>query len=259
MKILTTLASATALALTLAAAAAPAHATVFAQFTPDTNASDYRWINSGAANSGTGGHFFSVTGNTQTAAHGVATHFTFVDPALAALAFIPATFMLDATVSAGHPATVNGAGVFTETDLNGSFSFIYTGATQLNFHGSGIDLIHNSNLLSGVFTDAWIQGQGGSGSANLAHENGGSMHYTSDYEKFAHLSAGTEEFALNLLSATPNFGANAGKAMKTFRANGGGNFSFDAAPEPATWGLMIVGFGGVGAMVRRRRTATAFA
>jgi PEP-CTERM motif-containing protein len=29
------------------------------------------------------------------------------------------------------------------------------------------------------------------------------------------------------------------------------------APEPATWGLMLVGFGGLGAMLRRRRSAIA--
>ena len=32
-----------------------------------------------------------------------------------------------------------------------------------------------------------------------------------------------------------------------------------AIPEPTTWALMIFGFGGVGAMLRRRRTAVAFA
>ena len=34
---------------------------------------------------------------------------------------------------------------------------------------------------------------------------------------------------------------------------GGGN----QVPEPATWAMMILGFGGVGAMLRRRRTALA--
>lgn len=33
----------------------------------------------------------------------------------------------------------------------------------------------------------------------------------------------------------------------------------NAVPEPATWGLMIVGFGGVGAVLRRRRAAVALA
>jgi len=31
----------------------------------------------------------------------------------------------------------------------------------------------------------------------------------------------------------------------------------DAIPEPATWAMMIVGFGGIGAMMRRRRSAPA--
>jgi hypothetical protein len=33
--------------------------------------------------------------------------------------------------------------------------------------------------------------------------------------------------------------------------------SLTAVPEPAVWGLMIVGFGAVGALIRRRRTALA--
>ena len=34
-------------------------------------------------------------------------------------------------------------------------------------------------------------------------------------------------------------------------------FAFNGVPEPATWGLMIAGFGMVGAAARRRRTAVA--
>jgi hypothetical protein len=36
---------------------------------------------------------------------------------------------------------------------------------------------------------------------------------------------------------------------------GVGSTAFGGTPEPATWGLMLVGFGGLGAMLRRRRSA----
>ncbi|HEY0437685.1 MAG TPA: PEPxxWA-CTERM sorting domain-containing protein [Phenylobacterium sp.] len=262
MKFLTTFASAAALAATFAVSAAPAHAAVFAQFTPDSNVRNFRWINSGSANSGTGGHFISMATAAPTTAENVKTHFTFLDPNLSLLAFIPALLKVDASVANGHIAAVNGAGVWTQTNLDGNFSFTYTGATIANFNHSGITLVHNSNLLSGVFTDAWIQGAGGSGSFNVTNVNGGHVTYTSAYETFSHLAPGTEEFAFNLLSATPAFGANLTTgpgphvpkaALKSFRANGGGNFSFAPTPEPATWGLMIVGFGGMGLMLRQSR------
>jgi hypothetical protein len=135
------------------------------------------------------------------------------------------------------------------------FRFVYTGATISNYMGSGINLVHNSNLLSGIFTDGWIQGAGGSGSTNLSIGNGGTASYSSDYEHFLHLTPASEQFAFNLLSVTPAFGAATGKAMNSFRANGGGNFSFQAVgvPEPAAWALMIAGFAGVGGVLRRQR------
>jgi hypothetical protein len=263
MKAIATYLSAAALAAALVTAAAPASAAVFASFSPDAAAMDFKWINNGSTNNmGTGGHFFSIAPLTQSAVtpQGVATHFQFLDPALTALGFIPATFTLDATVTSGHPASLNGAGVYTETNVDGHFSFVYSGATTANFNGSGIGLTHGENLLSGVFTDAWIQGAGGSGSFNLAAINGGALSMTSALETFHNLTPGTEEFAMNLLAATPIFGANTNKALKSFRANGGGNFSFSAnVPEPQSWALMIVGFGGLGVIVRRRRAATAIA
>jgi hypothetical protein len=48
-----------------------------------------------------------------------------------------------------------------------------------------------------------------------------------------------------------------GSYTLTFIGNGsgsfGGNVSFSAVPEPATWGMMLLGFGAVGYAMRRRR------
>jgi hypothetical protein len=258
MKALTAFASAAALALTVAATAAPAHSAVFAQFTPDNRAMDFRWIKSGGSGStaGTGGHLFTVTPTTQnaTTAQGVATHFSFLDPALAALAFLPATFTLDATITnaLSHAATHSGP-QWTETNLDGHFSFIYSGAAMTI---GSVHLVHGENLLSGVFTDAFIQGAGGSGSINETSITGGTLTFTSAVEHFTNLIPGSEAYAFNLLAVSPAFGASLHKALNSFRANGGGNFSMlQAAPEPATWGLMIVGFGGMGMVFRSRRRA----
>jgi hypothetical protein len=265
MKALTTLVSAAALAVSISAASLPAHASVFAQFSPVSGSSDYKWVKSGGA--GTGGHFFSITAANQTTAHAVAATFSFVDPTYAALALLPAAFTIDATAATGNGAIFNSsAGTWTQTGLNGAFSLIYTGATHT--YGS-FTVVPGENLLSGSFTNAWIQGSGGSGSMNVTIGNGGSASFTSAVANLSGLVAGSQEFAMNLLAVTPHFGATAVldaqhhiigyKAMNSFRASGGGNFAAEGVPEPATWALMILGFGGAGAMLRRRRTAAAVA
>ncbi|MBU1377523.1 MAG: PEPxxWA-CTERM sorting domain-containing protein [Alphaproteobacteria bacterium] len=56
-----------------------------------------------------------------------------------------------------------------------------------------------------------------------------------------------------------------GSVIKTVEFSSTGNsFEFDSlasapVPEPASWALMIMGFGTAGAMIRRRRTASTFA
>lgn len=250
MKTLTKLLSAAAVAISLAAVAAPSQAAVFAQFSPLNQAANYRWTNNGAGNTGTGGTF-TASGNVA---------FSFLDPALIDIQFaLPTAFSASMTVANGNPATFTpGPNTWTQTHLNGSFSLIYTGATQL--FGT-ILVTHNSNLLSGNVTNAWIQGNGGTGSTNLSVGNGGTLTYTSDYEQFLNMAPGSQEFAFNLLGVTPTFGAvNGVTALNSFTANGGGNFSFATVPEAGTWALMIMGFGGVGVMLRnRRRQGAAFA
>jgi hypothetical protein len=242
VKVITAIASA-AIALSLAASA---QAAVFADFTPDTNSPDYTWTR--LANSGTGSQEGTLTSTN------IATHFSFLDPSLAALAFLPATFNLTAAVSTPTPA-VFASGAWTQNHLNSTgtgFSFIYSGP---NTTIDGHNLVQNVTvLLSGVFTDAYIQGFGSSGSANLQSGGSASVTYSSDIIDFSKVVPGTTAFALNLLSVSPTFTAGTGKALRSFTANGGGNFSADiSVPEPATWAMMLIGFGGIGLTVRNRR------
>jgi hypothetical protein len=247
------------LAASLCVASLPAHADVIAQFQPAARTADFRWVKSAG---GTGGHLFSVSDPTSTVKQGVASHFTFFDPALADMVFLPAVFTIDATVDEGNAATFNAASqTFTQTGLTGSFHFTYSGADTII---DGISLVNGEDLLSGDFTDAWIQGFNTSGSVNLTVGNGGSATFKSAVADFSHAVDGSQAFALNLLSVKPGFHADDGKSLDSFTGAGGGNLAQDVAagvPEPATWGLMIVGFGGIGALMRskRRRVAGALA
>jgi hypothetical protein len=239
---------AAALAISLSVAV-PAHAAVFAQFLPDTDKADFKWVNKG-----TGGDFISITNTGSTSPQAAAVHFDYLDPGLSTLGFLPAAFTLTSDSPSGNPAMPSCCGLLAQLDIGGSFSFIYTGPTMTV---GSITLHHDlTNLLSGVFTGAWIQGAGNSGSANLT-AGPGSVTFSSDLQSFTHDKPGSGEFAYNLLSVSPGFGAKPGKALNTFTANGGGNFSIVAIPEPASWALMILGFGGLGVALRRQRRMAA--
>ncbi|WEK44155.1 MAG: PEPxxWA-CTERM sorting domain-containing protein [Candidatus Sphingomonas colombiensis] len=79
----------------------------------------------------------------------------------------------------------------------------------------------------------------------------------------------------DLVFPSGNQSANGSNGVVTYNANGGplingatfsseqNSFEFDnlarAVPEPATWALMILGFGAIGGAMRRRRTSVAYA
>jgi hypothetical protein len=247
MKALTTFVSAAAIALSISAAAIPAHAAVFGQFDPNTNTSDYKWV---VGANGLGGSLFSVNSNSDTTAQGVDVQFSFIEPTFSALHDLDATFMISATAASDQLASEGSAGTWTQPGLTGNFSLIYNGPDQTL---GAFTLTTGEDLLSGSFTNAWIQGAGGTGSTNVTIGNGGGASYSSDVIDFSNVVPGSQEFAFNLGSVNPHFNANPNKSLNSFVANGGGNFSALGVPEPATWGLMIIGFGGMGALLRSNR------
>jgi len=258
MRALTKILSAAAVAASLAAMSAPAAAadvTTFANYSQATGGKFIRWTQSAA---GTGGSLFTSATSLGTTPGAEDTFFTFWDTPLVNL---NAKFTLMATVPNGHIATLSG-GRLTQANLGGEFSFIYSGA---DFSYGGVNFVHNvTNLLHGVFTGGSISGNRGatSGSADDATTSLGTITYTSDFYDFAD---GDRDFSIALtgitsgLNALPTAGAPT-RALRNFNASSGGQFSAVlAVPEPATWALMLMGFGGMGALLRRQRHAAALA
>jgi hypothetical protein len=238
-------AAAAALSLGVLASAASA-ATVFATTTTLARGNNFSFTNSG-------------TGGTLSGSGTTAFSFENLSTQLDNLQFLPASFSLSGVVT-NDAATFQGSptNLWTQTGVTGSFSYTYTGGdTTID----GISLTTGELLLKGTFTDAWIQGNGGTGSTNLSLGNGGVLTYTSGVAGVTPPAGSTAEFAYTLLNVTPNFGATSGDALNSFTAKGDGEFDFTGGgvPEPATWALMIMGFGGAGVLLRRRRQAATFA
>jgi hypothetical protein len=111
-----------------------------------------------------------------------------------------------------------------------------------------------ANLLTLAFTGATLAGSGGAG-ALFGSQPSGTVTYSSDFVDFTGQTAG--DFSLGFSGITPGF-----STTVAWSADAVGTFASDSAnipggggvPEPATWAMMIVGFGGVGALLRRRRT-----
>jgi len=275
MRKMTKFLSAAAMTLSVVALAPATQAAVFAQFSPVSNKTNFLWLNNGGVyavdpdgsgpikagdqtNTGSGGSFFSTATASASVAGATAIAFTlFDDPNLVNL---KASLFLTGT-AINTPTVYDGA-TFKQVNVNGSFDVIYTGNTARYLNGvkvaSGGTLVtKNSHLLTGTFTNAWLEGSGGAGSFDIDVSNGGHAIFASPYDPFTHIDPDSESFSIHLGANAPGFGAKTPgvTAMKTFRANGGGNFSDVALPEPSSWALMIMGFGGVGAVLRSRRRA----
>lgn len=196
----------------------------------------------------------SLTGGTLNASDQVL--FDFLLPGLSSTEF-NATYTMTGTIPTGTPAQNLGNSGFLEQDgVSGSFSFIYSGPTETV---DGLKYIQNvSNLLSGSLSNGIISGQSGSSSASFVDSanQGGSLTFTSDYLKLSSnpLANG---LSISMTSVLPLIFAVPGESLESFKSVTGGSFDSAtvilAVPEPATWSLMILGFGLAGLALRRRR------
>ena len=207
-----------------------------------------------------GGHLFTISSPTSTTPGAVQTEFSFLDPSLFGLGTLAASFRFNATATAGSAAQSLGSFVY-QPIFSGTFSFTYTGVADLKEGGTTYHT--GANLLSAVFTGGTIEGQTGatSGSATASSSvNGETITYSSDILAFT----GTveQDFAISLSSISRGLAALPNQALRSFGATTTGSFSTDpapsasATPEPATWAMLVTGFGLVG-LSRRRQVAAA--
>jgi hypothetical protein len=256
MRVLTT--AAIALAATLAAAApASAVVTTFASFGPGPGGANVRFVNAGS-NSNAVFYTTATSSGTTQAARRVS--FTFLQSAFNAIGAVNANWTLGGTVI-NTIATINGVNI-QQSNIAGSFSFISTSAITLG----STTYAAGSNLLSGTFTNASIQGVRNSSAAGFTGATPiSSISYTSDFLTF--VPGSSYDFAMSLSQIAPTLNAlptnlTPSRALRTFRAVAGGQFSSDPAPipnvpEPAIWLQLITGFGLVGLAARRRMAEVA--
>lgn len=142
------------------------------------------------------------------------------------------------------PAALNG-------EIQATMNFTSTGSPYdgtLSF----LRVSDNANLLTVSFTDATLTGGGSAGAFFDSEPGVGTIVYTSDFLDFSASTA--EDFSLSFSALSSAFGSASwtADATGTFASNSHeqpGGF----IPEPASWAMMILGFGGVGCVVRRRR------
>jgi hypothetical protein len=247
-----------ALAATLAAASpASAVITTFASFSPAAGGGNVRFLNTGSNSNAV---FFTTATSSSTVAGTRAVNFNFLNTAASAIGTVNANWTLNGVVNNTNASTLGG--FIIQPNIGGSFSFISTSAITLG----STTYATGSNLLSGTFTNAAIAGTrtgtsaGFSGSTPLS-----SIAYTSDFLTFA--PGSNYDFAMALVQINPSLNAlpingTPTRALRSFRAVAGGQFSSDPAPfaaipEPATWLQLLAGFGIIGFAARLRRAKVA--
>jgi hypothetical protein len=177
--------------------------------------------------------------------------FDYQGPNLSALGDLDAAFSLSATETGAIAF-----GPIALATFDGSFALTYAGPDRT---ASGVTVHTGDTLLSGSFLGSVFNGYGTSASIVDSILAGGLVSF--DNNNFVSFSGlGDEGLALSLTGVTPNAAVVAGQ-LSNFDAVSGGQFDADGyteitglgtVPEPSTWALMLAGFFGTGAALRRR-------
>lgn len=172
--------------------------------------------------------------------------FRFLDPNGVSLADFAAT--LNFTAATGSAIAAGGIGIVPVT--TGTISF--TSAAPVTYNG-----VTGTNLLTATFSGGALTALIGGSTASYANSfPPNAVTFTSSFLDFTATTARDLSLAINAIN--PSITASSTTGVADFAGTASGNFGADLAagspagiPEPATWGMMVIGFGLIG--VSRRR------
>ena len=243
----------------LASASAHSAITTFATFSA-TTADNFYFKNGVTDSTSNSASLYSITTPTSTVPGSVLVKFSFINEGVlldTAISGVNAVFTYNGTVH--HTGALSFGGFLVQPGVSGTFSFKTTAPVII----SGHNFAAGSNLLSATFfSGGTIAGPSGTTSGTFDANNQAAestLAYTSDFVTFAPGASLDASYSLTSITAALNR-VTSTAALRTFKADAGGSFSADPAPtanvpEPASWALMIIGMGLMGAMARRHRGA----
>lgn len=166
-----------------------------------------------------------------------------------------ATLSVDFVSNLGTTGTGSSRTQLFDTVTSGSISFVRDTAAA---EGNG----DRTNLLTVSFTNAELDASQNNGSFTFKSNNDSVITFTSDFLDFSNVVS--KDFSFSFSGANPTFNAPVGSSSRNLSFSGSGTFASDPAPmvvggvpEPASWALMLGGFGLIGATMRTRKTALA--
>jgi hypothetical protein len=139
-----------------------------------------------------------------------------------------------------------------DTATAGSISFIRDSAAA---EGLGT----RTNLLTVSFTKAELDASQNNGSFTFKSNADSVITFTSDFLDFSNVVS--KDFSFSFSGASPTFNAPVGSSSRGMAFSGSGTFASDPAPlvsgvpEPASWAMMLGGFGLLGLTLRTRKAA----
>lgn len=250
-------------ALVLAVVPAKAQIATFATFASINSTKNIQFQNEGTSDTRSNDALlFTTPSGSATNLGSTQVSFSFLQPGLSSYVNnVVANFTMSAAVAKNDTVDAFGNALF-QPILSGSMSFTTTTAiTVTSPYFSTHTYAPGANLLTVVF-DGSLYGTRNGSTANLGGSTlgGNNLLFTSDFLDFSNVVNADLAAAFTALNSGLKVGSNG--SLASFRATGGGQFSADPVPniigmipEPASWAMMIAGFGMLGVAARRHAKA----